>query len=111
MTPEYLASLAAIVLSLLFSYVPGFATWYNAFEGDKKRLFMLLLLFLVSAAAFGLGCLGWFSVPGVVCTEQGLMEFIKVFVAAVIANQSINAISPRRGLKAPAPALVAKPKK
>lgn len=99
MTPEYLASIVAILLSLLFSYVPGFATWYNALTEDIKRLFMLLLLFLTTVVAFGLACLGWFNVEGVICTQAGAIELIKVFVAAIIANQATHALSPRVGLK------------
>jgi len=44
MTPEILSSSAAIALSLLFSYVPGFKTWYEPLGGDLKRMVMWLPL-------------------------------------------------------------------
>jgi len=46
MTPELLSSTAAIFLSLLFSYIPGFSSWYDPLSPTLKRLVMLALLLL-----------------------------------------------------------------
>lgn len=95
MTPELLAGAVAILLSLLFSYVPGFASWYVPLAADRKRLIMVGMLFVVSAGAFGLACLGWAVVEGLACTSAGLFGLVKVFIAALVANQAVYAISPQ----------------
>jgi len=99
MKPEILAAIAGIFLSVLFSYVPGFATKYNPLDGTKKRLIMLGLLVLAAGATFGLSCAG--IVKGVTCDQPGAIQLVTAFVFAMIANQGTNAISPEIGLKKP----------
>ena len=48
MTAEELASIAGIVLSLLFSYIPGLKDAYDGLDGDYKRLVMGLSLVVVA---------------------------------------------------------------
>lgn len=86
LTPELLSEIAGVLLSLAFGYVPGLQQWYGALEGIYKRLIMLGLLLLVAAAAYGLACAG--VLQGVVCSEEGLLRLVKVFIAAAIANQA-----------------------
>jgi len=95
MSPEILAGAAAIVLSLLFSYVPGFGSWYQPLKADIKRLIMVGLLLVVAGASFGLACAGWAVVEGLACTSQGAFGLVKVFVAALIVNQAVYAVSPQ----------------
>jgi hypothetical protein len=91
MTPEELGAIAALVLSLAMSYIPGLKEWYAGQSGEHKALIMLGLLVLVSGGAFGLACAGMY--PELVCDQAGLMGLIKVFVVALIANQSAYTIS------------------
>ena len=93
LTPESLAMVAGIVLSVLFSYVPGLKGWFEKFGPETKRLVMLGLLALVTAGSFGLACAG--VLTGIECTGAGAFRVIGAFVLAVIANQSAYAISPR----------------
>ena len=95
MSPEVLVSAAAILLSLLFSYVPGFGSWYQPLPADKKRLLMLGFLAVISLGAFGLSCMDWVVAIGLTCTSQGAFGLVKIFVSAIIANQAIYAISPQ----------------
>ena len=95
MSPEILVSAAAILLSLLFSYVPGFGSWYQPLAADKKRLIMLGFLAVLSLGAYGLSCVGWAVAAGLECTSKGAFELVKIFVAAIIANQAIYAVSPQ----------------
>ncbi len=99
MTPEYLSSLAGILLSLLASYLPGFSAWFDNLEPNLKRLFMLPLLLAVAIGSYGVACAGWAGLvdPLVSCNTAGLAAIAKAFVAALIANQAAYAISPRRG--------------
>jgi len=99
MSAEYLAGVAGVVLSLIFSYVPGLNAKYAALDGTIKRLIMLGLLVVVAGGAFGLACAGW-GVDlkvAVSCDRAGLVGLLQVLSLAVIANQSAYAISPAVG--------------
>ena len=104
MTPQVLSTTAAVMLSLLFSYVPGISNWYEALEATRKRLLMLALLLVVTAGSFAIACLGWgelLNVP-VTCDKPGAAELLGALVLALTANQSTYMISPkpeRRGEK------------
>lgn len=92
MTSELLGSIAGIVLSLVFSYVPGLSGKFAQLESSLKRLIMAALLLIVAAAAFGLSCAKVFAT--VECSEAGALGLVKVFVLALVANQSAYLISP-----------------
>jgi len=96
MTADGLALYAGVVLSMLFSYVPGLNTWFAALESIYKRLIMLGLLLLTAGAVYGIACLGWGGDLGVAltCDKQGLVELVRAFVLAMIANQAAYQISP-----------------
>ena len=90
MTPELLASIAGMILSLLASYVPWFSTWYEALNSVLKRLIMLLLLLAIAAASYGLACAG--LAPqlnlSLTCDTTGALALFRSFLAAVLANQA-----------------------
>jgi TRAP-type mannitol/chloroaromatic compound transport system permease large subunit len=92
MNAALLASIAGIVLSLLFSYVPKLSTGFAVLDGVYKRLIMAGLLLIVAACAFGLSCAGLYS--AVSCDQPGAVGLVEAFIAALIANQSAYAISP-----------------
>lgn len=92
MTSELLASIAGIVLSLVFSYLPGASIWFGLLEPIHKRLVMILLILVVAVAVFGLSCSGWW--PTVTCDQAGIHGLIEAFVAALIANQATYLLSP-----------------
>lgn len=77
--------LAGVVVSLLFSFVPGFKEWFGKLTSEKKQLFMLGLLAVVVAARFGLSCAG--RDQTFICSWDGAWMALEAFVAAVIANQ------------------------
>lgn len=97
MSAELLGSVAGVVLSLLFTYVPGLKNKYGALDGTYKRLIMLGLLVLAAAGAFGLACAGWGDSFGITftCDEAGARELVQVFIVALVANQSAFLISPK----------------
>jgi hypothetical protein len=85
MTKEGLAGLAGLILSLVFSYVPGVNTWFGKLDGTVKRLIMGALIVVVALGAYGLSCAG---VLGVVeCSKQGALDLVQVIIAALVANQ------------------------
>ena len=106
MTPETLASVAAILLSLLTSYLPGFSDWYASLEAIQKRLLMLGLLLLVAIAAFAAACtqlagpLGLAAGEPTVCDAPSAYALLRAFVAALISSQAAFLISPKKATAA-----------
>jgi hypothetical protein len=101
MSAESLSLVAGTVLSLAFSYIPGARSWFEGFEPEIRRLIMLVLLVVTASIVYGLSCLGWASDWGISlnCDRSGLLGLIEKLVIAIIANQSIYAISPRKNRK------------
>ena len=97
MTPEQLASVAGIVLSLAFSYIPGLADWYAALDSAKKRLVMLSIVVAIAASAFGLTC-AKIVLTGVTvtCDQAGAVALVQNVIAALVANQATFLLTPRR---------------
>jgi len=95
MTPELLASLAAMLLSLAASYLPRFSGWFNTLDGVFKRLLMLGLLAAISAAAYALTCAGLGSQLrlSLACDAPGALDLFKTFLAALLANQATYQIA------------------
>ena len=86
------AVIAGVILSLVFEYVPGAATWYEMLDKRGKQGIMALALLLVCGAYFAFGCLGLFGVQ-VSCDWIGAEEVIKMFVLALVTNQSTYLIA------------------
>lgn len=97
MSAESLSLVTGTILSLAFSYIPGARHWFERFDPAIKRLIMLALLLVSAGCVYGLSCLGWASDWGIslTCDQSGLMGLIEQTVIAIIANQSIYAISPQ----------------
>jgi hypothetical protein len=92
MTVEQLGAIAGVILSLLFSYVPGLSDKFNALDPTKKRLIMAGMLLLVAIGALGLSCAN--IVSTVECTQAGLVELVNVYIAALVASQAAYMIAP-----------------
>lgn len=93
-TPENLGVVTGILLSLLFGFVPGFASWFDKLgqkpdgtsdNGVTKSLFMLGLMLLVSLAIFGMSCTG--ILFGVACSKDGAVGLFWTFAYALSGNQ------------------------
>jgi hypothetical protein len=86
MSPEQISSIAAILLSLAFAYVPGIKDWYSAREATQKAGIMALLLIAVAVGAFALAC--GQILTGVSCDKSGAIALASNLIAALVANQS-----------------------
>jgi hypothetical protein len=93
LTPDMLAMIAGVILTLAFSYIPGLNTAFAKWSPELKRITMLALLLLTSAVVYGLGCAGILN-AGLTCDKQGLVQLIWMFILAVISNQSVYQITP-----------------
>jgi len=98
MTVEFLSASAGVLLSLVFAYVPGLNTAYDKLDGVYKRIVMLLLLVVVAAGSLAIACAGYAAQfeLGVTCDQAGLVEVLKVFIAAAVANQSAFLLAPKK---------------
>lgn len=94
LTSEILVSIAGVVLSLLFSYIPGLRVWFAALISEKKQLIMLAVLIIVTGGVFGLGCAGILDI-GLACDKGGVIALVRLLIVALIANQSTYLISPQ----------------
>jgi hypothetical protein len=88
--PEELSGWAGVLLSLLVAYVPGVNGWYQAQDPKGKAAIMAGLLLLVTLSIFGLSCAGLAVDFGlsVTCTKVSAIGLVRVFIAALVANQS-----------------------
>ncbi len=76
----------AVLISILAWYIPGFKTWYEALASEKKQLFMVGLLFIVTVAVVGLSALGFLSVYAGPTWREWVWYPLVDFVIAVIVN-------------------------
>jgi len=96
MNAEQLAAIAGVVLSLLFSYLPGLSDAFDKLQPNQKRLTIAVLLLAVAGVVLGLACSHIYDMNGVTCDKPGLMGLINAFIAALIANQSAYLITPTK---------------
>lgn len=94
MTDNAVASLAGVVLALLFGYAPGLRTWYENLEPTRKALVMAGLLLLATVLIYLAGCYTPWDV-GVTCDEPGFWALVEMFLAALVANQAAYLIGVR----------------
>ena len=92
MSAENLGAIAGVVLSLLFSYIPGLSDWFAGLDKGNKQALMGVLLVLVAAGVFGLNCAHLFDF-GLACSTAGAVDFVQVLIAALVANQGMYLIT------------------
>jgi hypothetical protein len=97
MSAEELSAAAGIILSLLFNYIPKIREKYDLLDETGKRLVMLAVLIVVTITVFTLACLKLLEDFGltITCDRAGAIELLRVLIVAIIANQSVYAISPQ----------------
>ena len=89
-----IVSIAAVLLSLVFSYIPGLRVAYGKLSTEAKRLIMLGLLVLVCAAVFALQC--WSIITtNLTCNKQGVIDLVQLFIVALVSNQGTYLITPQ----------------
>lgn len=83
-----LAALAGAVLAVFFDWFPWVNAKFDQLEEQGKRIVMLVALFLITGAVFGLACVPSSPVHMVECSEGGFWELAGMFLAALVTNQS-----------------------
>lgn len=98
MTPEILAAVASVILSLAFSYIPNLRVWFAGRPKETQQLVMLGLLVLVAAASYGLACAGvlveLFGVE-LTCDKAGMLGLVRALIFAIMANQGVYQLTPK----------------
>lgn len=94
---EVLIALAGVVLSIIFTYMPGLRVTFGGLESETKQLIQLILIACIAAIMFGFTCSAFFMVPGVECTKQGLITLIIYIFLAAGGNQLAYKLSPQPG--------------
>lgn len=92
-TPEWLLVVGAAVLSLLMKYIPGVNTWYVAKSKEFQQGFMALLILAGTIVVFVGTCYGLVN-SNLVCTAQGGVNALMIYVLALASNQGIYGVSP-----------------
>lgn len=90
MTPQVISGLAGSALSLIFSYAPGAASWFDTLTPTQRRLFMAALMLLVAAGALVYQCQASRA-----CIAAGWQEYLTSYASALVANQTTYAVSPQ----------------
>lgn len=90
---EMIVAIAGVVLSLLFSYIPGLRVWFAGLVAEKKQLIMLGLLVLVSGGVFALGCFDIIQ-TGISCDKPGIISLVFMLISGIVANQATYLITP-----------------
>lgn len=87
-----LSTLSGSVLSLIFAYVPGLSAWFANLDGQKKSIVMLCGLLLTTVGVFVVSCTGVYDL-GIACDKIGAVSLVKLFLAALVANQGTFAVT------------------
>lgn len=93
MDNNFLASVAGILLSLGFAYLPGVKEKFEVLTSQGKALTMAGLLLVAALVVFGLSC--WSPYEYITCDQTGAWGLAKLFVAALIANQGMYLLAVR----------------
>ena len=93
-TPDLLVGIVGTIISLIFSYVPSLNTWFAGKTDDFKKLSMLAMMVITTVVAFILACTDFITIANFVCAKGTALDFVRVLITAVIANQGVYMISP-----------------
>ncbi|KKT30690.1 MAG: hypothetical protein UW18_C0012G0009 [Microgenomates group bacterium GW2011_GWF1_44_10] len=91
---EFLVMMLGIASSAFFTYVPTLNVWFANKSEEYKKLFMLILMFLITAVVFVLGCTNILIINDFTCGQKSAVYFLYVFGLSVISNQTTHKISP-----------------
>jgi hypothetical protein len=101
-TAALLVAIVTILLALLFDWFPGLASAYDKLVEGKKRLVMVLLIILTSAAIFAGTCYGLFG-TNLECTVSGAGVLLIMAYTAIgtVFNQATHTLfKPSNAFKA-----------
>ena len=104
LTPENIAFVLGILLSIVFEVVPPAKAWFDKLTSGQKFLFLSGGGLIVVAAFFILGCIALFGLDKyVTCDALGAQDAFLVWLAYFLASQgtfgTIHTVQKERGVK------------
>lgn len=93
LSPEVLLLLASAVLSLSFTYMPGWRAEFAALSSQTKVYINLGLVTLLVIVIFLGTCTAWLPITGVTCSQAGLKTLFLYLFMAVGGNQFTYVLS------------------
>lgn len=93
LSPETLAGVAGVILSLVFSYVPQLKDKFSALDTTTQRLIMVGLLFCVAIGVLLYQCRAEAAFGQ--CVAASWEAALKAFLAALVSNQATFLVSPK----------------
>ena len=93
MTTNELSALAACILSLSLTYVPGLRHWYAGLSAEGRAGGAAASIVLAAMGAFIAGCAG--IVGTIDCTQQGWQALLQSVISALAASQSLYMVTRR----------------
>ena len=108
-TPEALAALAGVLLSLAMSYIPGLSTGFAKLTTPGKQLVMATMLFLAAIGMAVWACSGHETGFGMCMGATDWRTMLTTLVYSLMANQATHRISPKRKKKSQIDQLLSRP--
>ena len=90
-TPEFLSFLLAGLVAILFDWFPGLTGWYDPLSPLKKKQIMAVVLAVIIAVIYGLGCAG--IIAGLACTQSQIIELVNVYLVSIGINQGVHLLT------------------
>jgi len=87
-SPDLLAYLLAGLVAVLFDWFPGLRERFDTLREMQKRTVMAVVLAVIVAGIFGLGCLG--VLARMTCDKTQVANLAQVFLVAVGINQGTH---------------------
>jgi len=92
---DLIIMITGALLSAMFTYIPKFNVWFALKSDEFKQLTMLILMFVVTAVIFTLGCFNFLQIEKFVCDRNTGFYFVYTFILAIMSNQSAHKILPK----------------
>lgn len=87
LTSEIFVTLAAVVLSLTWTFLPGLRVQFAALASNIKAIVNLVLMAVLAVVMFLFTCSGWSPIEGVVCSMDGAKALALLVFLAAVGNQ------------------------
>jgi len=92
LSADLVAALGGGLLSLCFNYIPGLREKYGALDDVKKSWIMGLALLVGVGLIILVSCTNLWGL--MTCDKVGFVDIIKLFLIALVTNQSTYKLSP-----------------
>lgn len=89
-TPEFLVTLAAGLLAVVFDWLPPAKNWYDQLKPGLKRQVMLLAVVAIVIILFTAQCANVILLPGYTCQQASFQQLAYMIFLAVGVNQGVH---------------------